>query len=486
VKKGTANVNTNRLVKIFSVLFVCTVFLLAFSQGGAYAFNNYIKTDRAFPTGTMIGPIDVSGKTKGQAEQLLNGKVNQWQQQGIIEVRYVEEKVNWEKSIVQFHIQESVAEAVPNKQNPIYADVSTDDVRQQITDHFPSLNVDQFDTAALRSNLVQQAVLLGTNPNEILLDQYLNGRNAKQTIADAYQDHISITSGINMVLKKLPVIKVPASSQVSFLQQLKTANLTWVSSSDLSTIASLMFQLVLKTNFSVLEKNQSAELPSYTPAGLEAKVDPQMNQDFIFANPNKTAYQLSFQKVRNGLYASLKGIPFAYSYDQLLKDKQTFQPKTVIQYSSTVPNGQSPVVEDKGTAGVLIKTFRETRSQTGQLIRSEEISEDFYPPIPKIELHSLIEQQTVSLDGSFSGQPSAGTGAAPNTAGSNNSSGITSGQANPTGNSTSQPGTTSSQANSIGNSTTQAGTTTSSNGSSSDKSQQKKQAQKSSNSKSGD
>jgi hypothetical protein len=459
-------VNTTRLVKIFSILFVCTFFLLAFSQGGAYAFNNYLKPDRAFPKGTMIGPFDVSGKTKVQAQQLLNDKVNQWQQQGAIEVRYVEEKMKWEKSIVQFHIKESVAEAVPGKQNPIYADVATDDVNQLIEDQFPFLNAAQFDTASLRSSIVQEAVTLGSAPDEILLDQYIKGKNANQTIADAYQ-HLSITSEMNMVLKKLPVMKIPAGSQVSFIQELKTANLTWVSSKDLSTIASLMFQLVLKTNFPILEKNQSAQLPSNTTAGLEAKVDPQMNQDFIFANPNKTAYQLSFQKVNNGLYASLKGIPFAYRYNQLLKDKQTFQPKTVIQYSSAVPNGQSPLLEDKGAAGILIKTYRETHSQTGVLIRIEEISEDFYPPVPKIELHSLIDQQTNNLDGTIPGQPSAGTGTTPNTIGSS-SSGISSEQTNPPGNSnTSQPGTT--------NST-----------SPTDKSQPKPQTKKSSNSKSGE
>ena len=119
--------------------------------------------------------------------------------------------------------------------------------------------------------------------------------------------------------------------------------LNTVDSEAASTIASVLYELILQTNFAILERNQSPTLPGETTLGLEAKVDSIINQDFSFFNPNDEVYRIELLESKDGLIATLTGFPFDYLYEFNLEDEKLFEPKTIWQYSAKLSVGQVEV-----------------------------------------------------------------------------------------------------------------------------------------------
>ena len=50
--------------------------------------------------------------------------------------------------------------------------------------------------------------------------------------------------------------------------------------------------MILPTNFSIIERNISEELPDYAELGFEAKVNPEKNKDLVFSNGNESSYKI--------------------------------------------------------------------------------------------------------------------------------------------------------------------------------------------------
>ncbi|HJV17174.1 MAG TPA: G5 domain-containing protein, partial [Bacillales bacterium] len=68
-------------------------------------------------------------------------------------------------------------------------------------------------------------------------------------------------------------------------------------------------------------------------------------------------------------------------------DIQGFKPKTIIQYSPLLASGKVSVTTP-GKEGNLVKVYREIY-QSDQLLKKELIAEDYYPPVYRVEIHSL-------------------------------------------------------------------------------------------------
>ena len=87
-------------------------------------------------------------------------------------------------------------------------------------------------------------------------------------------------------------------------------------------------------------------------------------------------------------------MPLLYSYAPFVGQLESFEPKTVQQFSAFVPDGQVRVA-DEGRKGMEVEVHR-TISYEGSVVVDEMISSDFYAPLPKIELHPLKKdaQQT--------------------------------------------------------------------------------------------
>lgn len=56
---------------------------------------------------------------------------------------------------------------------------------------------------------------------------------------------------------------------------------------------------------------------------------------------------------------------------------------------------------------MIVKVVRETHTEEGELVKTEVLSEDFYPPVHRIEVHPLEAAPTVPESGTAAGEDTA-------------------------------------------------------------------------------
>ncbi len=202
-------------------------------------------------------------------------------------------------------------------------------------------------------------------------------------------------------------IEIPAQANFSLLEFVKKQKLGTMNSDTLSMIATGIYQAILPTNFAIEERNIGNELPAYAILGYDAQLDPAENKDLVFNNPNNTKFTLYFQLSNNSLTVTLKGNKLPYDYKIVTKQAIQLKPKTVIQYSPLLASGQIKVM-DTGKNGQSIKVFREIY-QGAFLKESDLISNDYYPPEYRVEIHALINNQQTASGADSTIQTTGGT-----------------------------------------------------------------------------
>ena len=203
-------------------------------------------------------------------------------------------------------------------------------------------------------------------------------------------------------------IDIPAQANFSLLEFVKKQKLGTMNSDSLSMIATGIFQAILPTNFSIVERNIGSTLPAYAHLGFAANVNAAENEDLAFNNPNTTNFALYFQLNNSTLTVTLKGKKLPNDYKIVAKQAMQLEPKTIIQYSPLLSSGQTKVMES-GKNGQSIKVYRETY-QGAFLKESELISNDYYPPEYRVEVHGLVNNQQQTASGAENtAQSSIGT-----------------------------------------------------------------------------
>jgi hypothetical protein len=163
-----------------------------------------------------------------------------------------------------------------------------------------------------------------------------------------------------------------------------------ISSDALTVLASAIYEAILPTNFEVIERHTSTALPANIRPGFEARVE-EGERDFIFFNPNDSAYTLQLTIEANQLKVSCIGFPFIHKYVIKLDPIEYYEPKTVVQYSAMLkPNEKR--VKQQGKQGMLIRVHKETYDLNNQLLETEVVAEDFYPPVHTVEVRSLMNE----------------------------------------------------------------------------------------------
>ena len=95
-----------------------------------------------------------------------------------------------------------------------------------------------------------------------------------------------------LINEQLHEIELAPMSQFSLIKHVEELGLQQLSSEALSGIATGIYQVILPTNFSIIERNISEELPDYAELGFEAKVNLETNKDLVFLNGNESSYKI--------------------------------------------------------------------------------------------------------------------------------------------------------------------------------------------------
>jgi hypothetical protein len=386
-------------IKLFLVLIISTGYVFSFSHFGVQAYNFY--KPKPFSVGTSISGIELKGKTNEEAIQLVNHKISDWKKSANITIQLNENKSQLNLDSIQFKTEESIQKLKDGQALPISLLVSQDELTKKISSLSAALNLKNYNLNKLIASISEIASRLKSGNYVLNLQDYGTDSEKTALIVKTIINIDNPPADLQIAISKLTNINIDGQSSFSFLKCAEVHGLKSTSSDSLSIIASGIYQTIQKTNFEIMEKNTSPEVPYYLSPGFEARVDSEKNNDFVFVNPNQNSYQLELKGSSTGITITLYGEKLLNSY-KIDPEIQYFAPKTILQFSPLLIEGQVKI-ERKGIKGILVKVYRE-EFQNDQLLHRELISEDFYPPIPKIEVHPLAENQTNSNSDSSSNQ----------------------------------------------------------------------------------
>jgi hypothetical protein len=376
-------VNLKRGLKLFVVLFLSTVLLISFSQVGANAYDKLLNQG-TFEPGTQIGTVNVETLTKNQAITKLEKQLISWFEEEHLQLLINEENMVIGQEFFFFEFPNTVNSAKHGKTNPIIVQIDQSiyesELREKLNDHYDTIDHEQ-----LQAVLINAVSSLAPDQQIYSIQAYVKdeldtvaAENASSTTADQAQ--------VQKVVNLVGTIEVPAGSQVSFVELLKDSK--EIPQDGLNVVTSSLYKTLLLTNFVIVERHTSLELPENIQLGYEAKIIPGKS-DLKWFNPNETDYTISFQLTDSVLNVTVNGAPFLNRYEVNLSEQTSYPPKSIIRYTSLLDEDQEKVVQE-GKEGLFVKLSRNIFDVRGNFIETEDISEDFYPPTHKIIETGLI------------------------------------------------------------------------------------------------
>ncbi|MEW9107960.1 MAG: G5 domain-containing protein [Cytobacillus gottheilii] len=376
--------------KLYIILLVSTAFIFSFSYFGTAVYGNVTGSKGVYTEKTLVGSVDVTGLSRQEAYEQILQNTKLWQEQSTLTFNYKEKDEQVDLSIFSFDVDSSLQAVKEGGTYPLLVTVNEDELALKLLEISPELTSDDFQEEKLRTELLNMASLLHTGSQTMKLQTFFAQAEEDQVVAEATLAADEAYESLEKWTQAVSQIEIEPQSQLSLLKYIEENGLTSSFSSEtLSHIASAMYKTVLSTNFLISERHISRLLPDYAEAGFEAKVDPAKNMDFIISNTNDSSFTLEFKLIDNQFHVSLKGSPFLYEYSLSLEDQEVFKPKTIVQYDAKLRFGEEQTVSE-GSDGVIIKLYREVKEPSGSILRKEFISDDFYPPVHKVVIKSLI------------------------------------------------------------------------------------------------
>lgn len=366
----------------FIIVLTSTLVFYGFSSVGALAITN--ASSKHFGDETFVGPFDISGQKEREVKEKLESDFITLQTDFAVDLTYQDITVALPAEVVTFDVEKTVEQSVSGKENPIVATVLLDGLRTILTQQFSSILFTDDSIQSIATG-IERELGTGIMPLNIHITDY-----SDFTIGEIATSSIAVTemsTSFMNVINALNGTEIASFETFSLVDFIKSKEIGVVSDEELTVLASVLYATILQTNFVIDERNIGSMLAPFAEPGFEAVINQQLGLNFIFTNPNKTAFQLHVKSGKGAIVSTITGMPLLYSYLPFVGQLESFEPKTVQQFSSFVPNGQVRVA-DEGRKGMEVEVHR-TISYEDSVVVDELISSDFYAPMPKVEIHPL-------------------------------------------------------------------------------------------------
>jgi hypothetical protein len=380
-------------MKIFSVIIVSTLLIFSFSHYGVQAFEGIISKAKGFPENTWIGPINVSGLEKTEASQQITAKVTEWQTSSSIQLSFREVNESFPLENIHFNIEESVQAAKDSTKNEVLIKIEDSSLQALLKALSSTLSENKVDVDTLKREIITKVSTLQTGTTNINVEDFLSVPILKEQVVHTVTIPI-INDDLKNIGASLIVEPQTAFSLLSFLEK---QGLTELDSSIIDLVSSGIYQAILPTNFEILERHISAELPKNISLGYEAKVDSKLKWDLTFYNPNEVNYKIEIYSDGQLLKFDVVGVPFLYEYRIMQEGIQLFDPKTIKQYSPLLEPGLSKITKS-GQKGSYLEISRLIIDETGKVLEHQLVSKDYYAPVHQVEVVGLGTKEAVQVD----------------------------------------------------------------------------------------
>ncbi|WP_034757179.1 G5 domain-containing protein [Rossellomorea vietnamensis] len=368
-----------------SVFFVlCSIYVFSFAHLGAFAYDRLLSPNQAFPEGTRIGNIDVSTLSYAKAEEELHIKIEDWKGNQSMTLSYMDTVIPLDSKLFHFDLPASIERAAQGAETPLL--VNYEGLDSLLSSN--EVNTSMLDLEGLGQEIMEHAANLDDTDENLPIEDFFIQSDSIEIISEINMDGVTSTPGLQALFDTYEEIELEGTSSFSLMTFLDEEAFTGMSNQELSTFASYLYQLILPTNFEVIERHQGRELPVDIELGFEAYVNQDQGDDFIFTNPNDAVYKIILNRQGDSYSLALTGPQMPYTVSVVLRNEQTFKPKVIKQYSPYLNKGEVKVKEE-GRNGMKIEVWRSFESKNGELLKEEKISEDFYLPVFKEEIHSM-------------------------------------------------------------------------------------------------
>lgn len=399
--------NNKNVLKLFSIVLAATIVFYGTSSIGVLAGQDSA-TLKSFSGQTYVGPFDMT-KLKGKAAKAkLASNFEELQSNFSGQLIFQDKTVDLPIEVIQYDVNKTLEQMIRGGENRIYAKASEDGLRTILSQQFSPLSFSDEDVTAIALS-VEKELENGIMPSRIYISDSLNENFSSTEVSSSSIKIPEVSSTVQKVMESLNGTEIHSFSTFSLLDYIKTDNFGYISNDDLTVIASLLYATLLKTNFIIDERNTGERLHEDVAIGYEAAINQELSIDFIFTNPNKTTFTLQTNESSNVLTVSLLGMPFIYSYEVNASPVTYYNPRKVIQFSAFVATGAIEVLEE-GISGQEVNINKTIFEGTNE-IQSYEVSEDYYGPVHRIELHPLKkDEETESDTGSLPSELEPGLG----------------------------------------------------------------------------
>ena len=363
--------------KLFFTLLLTVSYLLTTTKVATWAYESFVGRDK-FAEGTMIGPVDLSNCSREEAYERMNEKVTEWKQSATIKLVLEKKEATVQTDYFSFHIEESMKQAVSGKRTPLLVSVDG----QALQDAISSIGAssDWIDVEKVKNQLEQTAASLTSA--QLSLQQYVREDMRQETVLS----QATIPSHEELRAISQTTMTIEPKQVFSVLDFFKKQGLG-ISKEAMTLFASALYEAIIPTNFEIVERHTSAVLSNGVKAGFEAAVE-QNKRDFIFFNPNDRAYTFEWKMEGDRMQVTLIGPPFIYQYALKTDPIEYYDPKTIVQYSALLKPNEKRMKEE-GKKGMLIRLYKEVYDRNRTLVETVLVSEDFYPPVHRVELRGL-------------------------------------------------------------------------------------------------
>ncbi len=375
-------------LKLFLLLLFGSLFIILFTHGGMFVYEQTVLADGTFGDGTKIGPVDVSGLEKSEAEMKLADAAADWDESAGFSLE-LQPEVRPFTEAVSIDVEASIKSAQHGKSNRPVVILQEKSIEQTAASLNAGNEAFHYNLAKLREQIVEDAALLKSGTYTYNLLSYIDmEKTEKQVVSSATISGLAAEMPfLNEYMKTGEKVTIPPGSSFSVLETYGNKGEPGGKDQYLSTISSVLYRAVAGTNFQVTERHISDTAPDGSLLGYEAKIIPDQ-LDFVIFNPNSVPYDITFELSEDDLTVDITGIPFVFRYEARQGEKKVYGPKTITHYSSLLTNGEKKVVRE-GSEGYTIQLLRIERKPSGEMVSEEVLDEDYYPPVHRIEERPL-------------------------------------------------------------------------------------------------
>ncbi|KOS62784.1 G5 domain-containing protein [Lysinibacillus agricola] len=345
---------------------------------------------------STIGDIEIGNLKENELEMKLQEAIDAWAETPIT-VNAGEVSITFPSNNLSFDISSVITQYKSLTEKPWYAFwqkdkavhipipvTANETVVQQVE------SVGAWDTEKTLLQITTQASNLKDHEMEAVVKKDFT--QAEERIAfqvaevpGAVQDISKITSLLNDVL-------IVPNQPMSFLALLgEQSNL--VNEASLNFIASILYSVLLQTDYEILERHSQQIIPSYLQQGIGADVNPFLEKDLQFINksnqPGKLKTTLEGNKLKIEIFAATKDkeIKVRVSKDKIVK------PRVIYRYSDELKAGQERI-EQEGQEGVRIEVYRSIVENGAT--KEQLVSKEYYAPQNRIVTRSSREPVLVT------------------------------------------------------------------------------------------